>query len=195
MFFPYAQAGTSAYYTPRAMTVAVRTAGDPMALAGAVRQAARALDASAPISDVRSMDDVVGASTADRRFMTELLGGFAALALLLAGIGIYGVIAYGVSQRTYEIGVRMALGAGTRKVMLLILGEGLRLTVVGLGIGFAGALVAARFIRSLLVEITIVDPLSLSATALVLLGVAAFACVIPARRASGVSPTEALRGG
>ena len=195
MFFPYAQAGESAYYTPFTMSLVVRTAGDPFAVAGAVRQAARALDRNVPISSVQSMDQIVAASIAGRHFSTMLLGAFAALALALAGIGIYGVIAYGVSQRTYEIGLRMALGAQRGSVLALVMKQGMRLTLAGLAIGIVGALAVARALRSLLVGVAPIDPLTLGVAALALAGIAAVACVLPARRAMAVAPTDALRGG
>ncbi len=193
MFFPYAQAGKSAYYTPLVMTLAIRTIGDPLSVAAPARQVLRALDRNVPISDVRTMDDVVGGSIASRRFSTALLTGFASLALLLAGIGIYGVIAYGVSQRTYEIGLRMALGAQRERVIRLVMTEGLRLTFVGVVIGMAGGLAVARLIRSLLVGVGVVDVPTLVVVAVVLLGVTVAASAVPARRAMKVSPTEALR--
>jgi putative ABC transport system permease protein len=194
-FVPYAQAGKSAYYTPLVMTLAVKTTGDPLLLAPPVRQAVRALDNIVPISEVRSLEDVVGASIGSRRFTTTLLTTFASLALLLAGIGIYGVIAYGVSQRTYEIGLRMALGAEQRSVLALIMSEGLRLTLAGVAIGIAGGLGVAHGIRSLLVGVGVVDLPTLVAVASILVGVAALASGLPARRAMRINPTEALRGG
>jgi putative ABC transport system permease protein len=141
------------------------------------------------------MEAVVGTALASRRFTTVLLGWFAGLALLLAGIGIYGVIAYGVSQRTYEIGLRQALGADRGSVLALILAEGLRLTGVGLAVGLLGTLATGQLIRSLLVNVKATDPVTLIAVALLLAGVAALASWVPARRAMAVSPTEALRGG
>jgi predicted permease len=193
MFFPYAQVEKSAYYTPLVMTLFVKTTRDPEAVGTPIRQAVRALDRNVPVSDLRSMDDVVGASIASRSFSTMLLTGFASLALVLAGIGIYGVIAYGVSQRTYEIGLRMALGAEGRRVIGMVMSEGLRMTLAGAVIGLAGALGVARLIRSLLVGVGVVDVPTLVVVALVLLGVAVIASAVPARRAVRVSPTEALR--
>jgi putative ABC transport system permease protein len=137
----------------------------------------------------------MGTALASRRFTTVLLGWFAGLALLLAGLGIYGVIAYGVSQRTYEIGLRQALGADRGSVLTLIVAEGLRLTGTGLVVGLLGTLATGRLIRSLLVNVTAMDPVTLMAVAVLLAGVAALASWIPARRAMAVSPTEALRGG
>ena len=141
------------------------------------------------------MDDVVGNSIASRTFSTALIGGFASLALLLAGIGIYGVIAYGVSQRTYEIGLRMALGAQAQRVIGLVLSEGLTMTLTGVVIGVVGGLGVARLIRSMLVGVGVVDVPTLVVVAGVLLGVAVVASALPARRAVRVSPTEALRNG
>jgi predicted permease len=195
MFFPYAQAGKSAYYTPLVMTLAVRTVGDPMSVATPVRQAVRSLDRTVPISDVQTMEDVVGNSIASRSFSTALLTGFASLALLLAGIGIYGVIAYGVSQRTYEIGLRMALGAQSERVVRLVMSEGLSMTLAGVVIGLGGGLAVATLMRSMLVGVGVVDLPTLAVVAVVLLGVAVVASAVPARRAVRVSPTEALRNG
>jgi putative ABC transport system permease protein len=195
MYFPYAQAGRSAYYTPRSMTLLVKSTGDPLAFAGTVRRIVRELGPAVPVSQTQTMEQVVGASIASRRFTTTMLGAFATLALVLAGIGIYGVIAYGVSQRTSEIGLRMALGAEQRSVLMLVLSEGLRMTLVGLALGIAGALAVARLLRSLLVGVTAVDPPTLTLVSLILAGVAILASALPARRAMRVSPTEALKGG
>ncbi len=194
-FFPYAQAESSAYYTPANMTVLARTSGDPIALAGVVRQAVHELDVTVPVSDVRTLDDAVGSAFAGRRFSTLLLAGFAALALVLTGIGIYGVISYGVSQRTYEIGLRMAMGAGAGSVLRLVISEGVRLALIGLGIGLAGGVAISIVARSLLVGVTAFDAPTILLVSAVLLAVAALASFVPARRAVAVSPTEALRGG
>jgi len=195
MYFPYSQSATSAYYQPSSMTLVVRTIGDPAQMAPAVRGIVRALDAQVPISRVATMADVIARSIASRRFTTLLLGSFAAVALALAGIGIYGVIAYGVSQRTYEIGVRLALGASTASVIRLVMAEGVGMTVAGAALGLAGALVIDRLLRSLLVGVTIADPTTLVVVVGVLAAVAACAFALPARRATAVSPTEALRNG
>jgi len=195
MYFPYAQAGKSAYYLPRQITLAVKTSGNPEAISGAVSRIVHELDPEAPVSELSSMEAVMGTALASRRFTTVLLGWFAALALLLAGVGIYGVIAYGVSQRTYEIGLRQALGADRGAVLGLIVTEGLRLTAAGLVIGLLGTLATGQLIRSLLVNVTVTDPVTLIGVAVLLAGVAGVASWIPARRAVTVSPTEALRGG
>jgi len=195
MFFPYAQAGKSAYFIPRQVSIAVKTARDPDAMGGPLRKLVHELDPAAPVSEVRSMEAVMGTALASRRFTTLLLGWFAGLALLLAGLGIYGVIAYGVTQRTYEIGLRQALGADRGSVLGLIVVEGLRLTGTGLAVGLLATVATGQLIRSLLVNVRVTDPLTLFAVALLLAGVAALASWIPARRAMAVSPTEALRGG
>ena len=195
MFFPYAQAGKSAYFIPRQVSIAVKTARDPDAMGGPLRKLVHELDPTAPVSEVRSMEAVMGTALASRRFTTLLLGWFAGLALLLAGLGIYGVIAYGVTQRTYEIGLRQALGADRGSVLGLIVVEGLRLTGTGLAVGLLATVATGQLIRSLLVNVRVTDPLTLFAVALLLAGVAALASWIPARRAMAVSPTEALRGG
>jgi len=195
MYFPYAQAGKSAYYTPRVITVVVRTKGDPDALAPTVRRVVTEIDRSVPISRMESLEDILGTSIGSRRFSTGLLSGFAALALVLSSIGIYGVIAYGVSQRTYEIGLRMALGAQRSEVLRLVLGEALRMVAVGLTIGVAGGVAVARLVRSLLVGVGVFDPVTLVIVAAALVGAAVIAALIPARRAAAISPTEALRAG
>jgi len=141
------------------------------------------------------MDDIVGESIASRRFTTLLLGGFAGLAVLLAGIGIYGVISFGVTQRTYEIGVRMALGASMSSVMRLVVAEGFRMALVGLIVGLGGALMVDRLLQSLLVDVKLGDFPTLAGVVVLLAAVAAVACAVPARRATSVSPTEALRNG
>jgi len=195
MYVPYPQTHETAIYMPRSMTLVVRTSGDPMAIANQVRAVVRSLDATVPVSYVRTLEQVVGTSVANRRFSTALIAAFAVLALVLAGIGIFGVISYGVSERTFEIGVRMALGAERSRVMGLIVGDGLRMALVGIIVGVMGAAGVARAIRSMLVGVPTIDVPTLVAVALVLAAVAAVASIIPARRALAVSPTEALRGG
>jgi predicted permease len=194
MYFPHAQSARSAYFAPRAMAVLLRTTGDPARLAPAVRAAVRALEPAAPVSEVRTLEAVVATSVASRRFSTTLLAAFAALALLLAGIGTYGVISYGVSQRAFELGVRMALGAERGTVLRLVVTEGLRMCAAGLAVGLAGSVLVARAIRAMLVGVSPVDLPTLGGVCVVLLGVAVLASLVPARRAMGVDPTEALRG-
>jgi putative ABC transport system permease protein len=195
MYFPYSQAANTAYYQPGTMTLVVRTVGDPVLQVNAIRSIVRSLDSHVPISHVATMDDIVGQSIASRRFTTLLLGGFAGLAVLLAGIGIYGVISFGVTQRTFEIGVRMALGASTSSVMRLVVAEGFRMALVGWIVGVGGALMLARLLQSLLVDVRPADMPTFAGVVVVLGAVAAVACAVPARRATSVSPTEALRDG
>jgi ABC-type antimicrobial peptide transport system permease subunit len=158
-----------------------------------VRGILRSLDPGAPLSEVRTLDDVVGTSVSNRRFTTALLAGFAVLALALAGIGTYGVVSYGVEQRGFEIGVRKALGAGDRAVMILIMSEAMRLALVGIAVGLIAMAGVGRAIRSMLVDVPAVDPLTLTGTALLLALVAALASMLPAKRALGVSAAEAMK--
>jgi predicted permease len=195
MYFPYAQTRETAYFMPRAMNLVVRTAGDPLAIANQVKAIVRSMDVTVPVSNVRTLEQVVGTSVANRRFSTALLGGFAALALVLAGIGIYGVISYGVSERRFEIGVRMALGAERGSVLAAVLGDGIRMALAGVVIGVAGAVAVARVLRSLLVGVPVVDVVTLGAVALGIVAVAAAASFFPARRATAISAMEALRAG
>jgi putative ABC transport system permease protein len=193
MYFPYAQAAKSAYYAPLAMSLLLRVDGDPLALERAIRDAVRSLDRTVPVSDVRTLEAIVGTSVSTRRFNTALLAGFALLALTLAGIGTYGVISYGVSQRSHEIGVRMALGAESRSVLVLVMSEGVRLCALGLVAGLLGSVVVGRAIGALLVGVAPIDAPTLAATALSLAVVAVLASALPARRALGVNPSETLR--
>ena len=193
MYFPYAQASKSAYYSPLAMAIVLRVDGDPLMMERSLRDAVRALDRSVPVSEVRTLEAVVGTSVSTRRFNTALLAGFALLALVLAGIGTYGVISYGVSQRSHEIGVRMALGAESSAVLLLVMSEGVQLCALGLVAGLVASAAVGRAIRALLVGVTPIDGPTLAATAAALAVVAVVACAVPARRALGVNPSETLR--
>jgi len=163
------------------------------AIAPSLRGAIWSVDNGVPVFDVRSMNDVVARSLATRRFTVALLSSFAVVALLLAVIGLYSVLAYGVTQRTPELGVRLALGASPRQLVRLVLGEGLRLTVVGLTLGLAIGIIVARAMTPLLFGVAWFDPLAFAGSALVLLIVALSASGIPARRAAGVDPLIALR--
>jgi len=185
---PYAQLARAL-----SLRIAVRTQGDPTAVAADVRAAVWSLDSQLAPGSVRTMDEVVSRSTASRRFTLTLLGGFAALALLLAAVGIYAVLAYSVARRTHEIGVRLALGARRKDVLRLVLGHGLRLTLVGLAVGTAGALGLTRLFRSLLYEVGPTDPLTFGVVVLLLICVALAASYLPARRAMRVDPMIALR--
>jgi len=187
-------------YTPflqylwwRGIYLAVRTDGDPLSLAGAIREAVWAIDRDLPVSQIKTMDQVMSESVAEPRTYTLLLGLFGAVAMILAAIGIYGVIAYAVTQRTREIGVRMALGAQTRDVLKMIVKEGMTLALVGVAIGLGASFALTRVMASLLFGVSATDPLTFSVIALVLGSVALLACYFPARRATKVDPMVALR--
>jgi predicted permease len=188
-----------AFYTPHQqnplgwMHVAVRTSGDPGGLAAAVTREARALDPNVPIYDVKTMEQLLSESLVRRRFAMLALGLFSVVALVLAALGIYGVMSYTVAQRTREIGIRLALGAQTRSVLKLVIGQGMLLAVFGVGLGLVVAAAMARLIASLLFGVTATDPGTFLVIALLLAGVALLACYLPARRAAKVDPMVALR--
>jgi putative ABC transport system permease protein len=172
----------------RFLGVAVRTAGDPAAFAPVLRQAIRDLDPGLPIFNAATLDTIVADATAQNRTTAGLLGTFSLVALGLAALGLYGVISYSVSRRTHEIGVRMALGAQRSDILRLVVGQGLRLTLVGLALGLVAAFGLTRFLSGLLFGVSPTDPITFAGISLVLAGVAALACYLPARRASGVDP-------
>lgn len=171
----------------------VRTHGDPKLLAQTIQREVHSIDRDIPISGVRTMDEDVSSSVATPRFNTILLGVFAALALVLAAVGIFGVISYSVAQRTQELGIRRALGADSWSVMRLVLMQGLGLAGIGLAVGLAGAFAVTRLLGSLLFQVTATDPITYSAVAAILIAVALLASYLPARRASAVDPMVALR--
>jgi putative ABC transport system permease protein len=173
--------------------VVVRSLLSASSVAVAIRQAAHSIDKDLPVTDVGSLPDAIDQSISRERFRTFLLGSFSAIALVLAAVGIFGVISYSASQRAHEIGIRMALGAQRRDVLRLILGQGTKLALRGLGIGVVLAFLVTRWIASLLYSVSATDPLTFGAVAIVLLGVAVTACYIPARRAMRVDPMVALR--
>ena len=175
------------------MRFTIRAAGDPAALAPAVRQAIWRVDKNQPIAEVKTMDQFLSEALAQRRLNMSLLVGFAGLGLLLAAVGIYGVMSYSVTQRSHEIGIRMALGAHPRNVLRLLLGQGLRLTVSGIIVGVVASLLFARWLSSLLFGVKPTDPLTLAVVAVILGLVAFVACYVPARRATLVDPLTALR--
>jgi putative ABC transport system permease protein len=187
IYVPLAQRPASA------MDVVLRSSLPPDQLLPVIRRQVAALDRDRPLIQVRTMQQVVADSVADRRLPMLILAGFAAAALLLGAIGVYGVVGYSVAQRTQEFGIRMALGARRGAVMRMVLGQGLRLALIGLLIGLAGSLAVARLIAGLLFGVTPADPATLAATSLLILGVALLACYVPARRAARVDPMVALR--
>jgi putative ABC transport system permease protein len=186
-FVPYPQLETPA------MTLVVRTAGDPLALAAALKKQVLSVDKDQPVSNVRTLENVLSASVALPRFRTVLLGAFAGLALLLATVGVYGVISYTVSQRTREIGLRVALGADRANILRLVVGQGLGLALAGIAGGIVLSFALTRLLAGLLYGVGTTDPITLTAVAIVLAVVAAVASFVPARRAMRVEPTIALR--
>lgn len=193
MYFPIAQGTKIAYYVPTEVWHLARTTGDPRQIAAQVRSIIREIEPSTPISRLQTMTEAVSASVAPRHFTSMLLAGFASVALILAGFGIYSVIAYSVSQRRAEMGIRMALGASRHQVTSQVLGEGVRTGIVGAAAGIAIALATTRFLRSLFVGVSPMDPATLLAVSTALLLVALLASYVPARRASGVDPVQAIR--
>jgi putative ABC transport system permease protein len=187
MYVPFAQAPFWG------VVVATRSKLSLAAFAEAIRRDASAIDKDLPVTDVAAMPDAVSVSMAQPRFQTLLLGLFGALALILAAVGIYGVISYSVIQRTHEIGIRMSLGAQPAQVLRLVMGQGVKLALTGILIGSAAALALTRLMRNLLYEVSPADPLTFACIAALLVGVALAACYIPARRAMRVDPMTALR--
>ena len=190
LYAPYAQERRS-WMSPRDLVV--RTRGDAASLAGAVREAVWAVDKDQPVSNVRTMDQVLAATVSRERFQMLLLSLFATLALVLACVGLYGVISYAVAQRTHEIGVRMALGAQQRDVLKLVIRQGMILTFAGLLLGIAGGLAVTRVMADLLFGVTATDAVTFVSVGGLLLVVAFLACYVPARRATKVDPLIALR--
>jgi predicted permease len=186
-FAPYWQ------FTEPGMNIILKAAGNPAQLAGPLRQAVASIDPNVPVSPVTNLSELVSGSIEQPRFFATLALAFAIVALALAAIGLYGVMAYSVSQRTAEIGVRMALGASPFEVFRLVIGDGLRVTAAGLAVGTIGSFMVARWLAALLFGVGPGEPVVFLSTAALLLLVAAAACLIPARRATRVDPMIALR--
>jgi putative ABC transport system permease protein len=187
MYVPFAQAPLYGG------EVVVRSSSSASSIAAGIRQTVHSIDKDLPVTDVESFPDAVGASIAQERFRTVMMSSFSGIALILAAVGIFGVISYSASQRTHEIGIRIALGAQQRNVLRLILGQGARLALLGLGIGAAAALPLTHLMAGLLYGVSGTDPLTFGTVGIVLFGVAVTACYIPARRAMRVDPMVALR--
>jgi putative ABC transport system permease protein len=187
LYVPYAQEIRDV------MSIAMRTVGEPTALTAAVRNEVMKLDPMLPVANLKTMERMIHEMTSRKRIMTTMMGVFAVIALLLAGVGLYAVMAYAVSQRTHEIGLRMALGARSSDIIQLVIGQGLKLTISGLGLGMAGAFALTRVVAPLLYGVNATDPLTITIISLSLGGVALLACWIPARRAGKVDPMIAIR--
>lgn len=175
------------------MTVVVRTSSDPVSMIPAIRSQVFAIDKDQPVFDIMTMDQRLAKSVASSRFVMLLLGTFSVLALGLAAVGLYGAMSYLVTQRTQEIGLRMALGASRTDVFKLVVGKGMRLALIGIAIGLVASLALTRVMRSLLFEVTPTDVLTFVIVPVVLLTVTLLACYIPARRATNVDPLTSLR--
>jgi putative ABC transport system permease protein len=189
LYSPYTQANP----WKRWMTFVARTQADPTGMTQAVKQQIWKVDSQLPVSKVKTMNDVAAASFAARRFNMFLLSIFASLALILAGVGIYGVMSYAVTQRTQEIGIRMALGARATDVLKLVMRNGMTLTLIGVAIGVAGAVALTRLLTTMLFEVKPTDTTTFVVVSLLLVAIALLACYLPARRATKVDPLVALR--
>jgi predicted permease len=182
-------------HAPQTAYLALRTARDPQLFIHAVRRAVLAIDRNQPVSDVRTMDDILEVTVGQRRLTAILLGTFAAIALLLSLVGMYGVIAYSVAQRTREVGIRRALGAQPADILQLVVNQGLALALAGVALGVGAALLLARIMKNFLFEVSATDPMTFIATGVLFLLVAFLASLVPARRATLIDPMAALRMG
>jgi predicted permease len=193
MYVPYSQNEIKTWPPMRTMQVALRTAADPAQMTAGVRKSMRSVDPDLPLAKVSTLSALVGRSLTQSRFAMLLLAGFGALALVLASIGMYGVVSHSVTQRTQEIGIRMALGAGRANVFAMVLSRGARLAGAGIAIGLIVALGVTRTMASFLYGVRPADPLTFGAVSLLLGLVALLACYLPARRATRVDPVIAIR--
>jgi predicted permease len=193
LYFNYEQGPRLVRRAPGQMNVVMRTSRSVDQFAPQIRRAVAAADPALPIVQLRTMEDVFGDSVTRQRFLSLLLGIFASVALVLAAIGTYGILSYMVTERQREIGIRMALGAGSAQVVRLVLGQGLGMAIIGIGLGVVGALGLSRLTTSLLYGVSPADPVTFSAVAAVIALVAMAACVVPTRRATRVDPLAAIR--
>jgi putative ABC transport system permease protein len=192
MYFPYDQAPEEYYFfAPRDLVI--RTAGNPERLAGAAREAIWSIDPQQSVSNIQTMDEMVAEEVTDQRMAMILLAALASLALVLAAVGVYGVLSYAVSQRTQEIGVRMALGARRASILLMVAGDGARLVAIGSGVGLGASVLLTRLMSSLLYGVGTRDPFTLAAVVAILGVISLAACCIPARRATRIDPLSAIR--
>jgi putative ABC transport system permease protein len=193
VYQPYLQVLDSRRWMLGDLTFVIRTAGQPQSFAGDFRSELQAVDKQLPLYDLAPMEKVIAQKVADPRFYMLLLGSFSALALILAAAGIYGVISYAVTQRTHEIGIRMALGANVGDVLKLVIGQGMKLVLAGLAIGLGGALALTRVLAGFLYQVSVTDPGTFALLSVLLMMVSLLACYLPARRATRVDPMVALR--
>jgi len=187
LFMPYTQ------WPSNGMALVLRTASEPSSLIPRVKEEIWRVDPDQPVADIKTMDQLVSIEAAGRRFVLQLIGAFASIALVLAAVGIYGVVSYGTRQRTHEIGIRMALGARGQQIMWLVVGQNAKWLLIGITTGVASALALTRLLAAYLYAVQPTDPLTFVAVSLLLLAVAMLAVYIPARRATKVDPMEALR--
>jgi putative ABC transport system permease protein len=187
LFMSYAQ------WPSNEMALVLRTASEPSSLIPAVKKEIWGVDPDQPVTDIKTMDELVSTEAAGRRFVLQLIGTFAAIALVLAAVGIYGVVSYGTRQRTHEIGIRMALGARGQQIMWLVAGQNAKWLLIGITTGVVSALALTRLLAAYLYAVRPTDATTFIVVALVLAAVACFACYIPARRATKVDPMVALR--
>jgi predicted permease len=191
MYLPYSQITNQPWFAPRDLVV--RTNVEPMSVVAAIKHEIAAVDPEQAVSNIRSLDDILDEEVVQRRLGATLLAAFAVLALLLASLGIYGILSYFVAQHTPEIGVRVALGATGGDILRLVLGRGMTLVLIGVGLGWLGGLALTRLMSSLLFGISATDPATFAFAALLLTALALLACYLPARRAVKVDPTIAMR--
>jgi putative ABC transport system permease protein len=191
VYFSYRQLPGN--FSPNYMSIAVRTTGDPLVMTRSVREALHTVDKDMPLSNIKTMDDLLESSLGQRRLSMILLGAFSAIALVLASLGIYGVLAYTVTQRSRELGIRMALGAARGRVLRLVIGQGMALAGIGIAIGLVGAFALTRLLASQLYSITATDPGTFALVAFLLAAIALVATLMPALRATRVDPVVALR--